>query len=136
MRLKQRIVRILIEEIVADVDQEKREIVLLIHWAGGRHSELRIRKNGLGKHQRCTGVEAIEVVRQMSGKFPDEQIAATLNRRDVFHVDMNPVQGREQAGARYVLVVSPRPSICWGRLWSVRSRKAEILRDMPGLRFL
>ena len=80
MRLKQRIVRILIEEIVADVDDEKREIVLLVHWAGGRHSELRIQKNGLGKHQRCTGVDAIEVVRQMSGKFPDEQIAATLNR--------------------------------------------------------
>jgi DNA invertase Pin-like site-specific DNA recombinase len=80
MRLKQRIVRILIEEIVADVDEEKRKIVLLIHWAGGRHSELNIQKNGLGKHQRCTGVDAIEVVRQMSGKFPDEQIAATLNR--------------------------------------------------------
>jgi hypothetical protein len=80
MRLKQRIVRILIEEIVADVDDAKREIVLLVHWAGGRHSELRIQKNGLGKHQRCTEVDAIEVVRQMSGKFPDEEIAATLNR--------------------------------------------------------
>jgi excisionase family DNA binding protein len=80
MRLKQRIVRILIQEIIADVDQEEQKIVLVIHWAGGRHSELRIEKNGLGKHQRCTGVDAIEVVRQMSGKFPDEQIAATLNR--------------------------------------------------------
>jgi len=80
MRLKQRIVRILVEEIVADVDDQKHEILLLIHWAGGRHSELRIRKNGLGKHQNCTGVDAIEVVRQMSGKFADEQIATTLNR--------------------------------------------------------
>jgi DNA invertase Pin-like site-specific DNA recombinase len=79
-RLKQRIVRILIEEIVADVDQDKEEIVLLIHWAGGRHSELRIKKNSTGHHQRCTSVEAVEVVRQMSGKFPDEEIAATLNR--------------------------------------------------------
>ena len=80
MRLKQRIVRILIDEIVADVDQEQQEIILLIHWAGGRHSELRVKKNGLGKHQRSTGVEAVEVVRQMSGKYPDEEIAATLNR--------------------------------------------------------
>ena len=39
MRLKQRIIRILIEEIVADVDQDKQEVVLLIHWAGGRHAE-------------------------------------------------------------------------------------------------
>ena len=80
MRLKQRIVRILIEEIVADVDQDRQEVVLLIHWAGGRHTELRVKKNGLGKHQRCTKVEAVEVVRQMSGKYPDEEIAATLNR--------------------------------------------------------
>jgi len=80
MRLKQRIVRILVREIIADVDQEKQQIVLLIHWAGGRHSELRVKKNGLGKHRRCTSVEAVEAVGQMAGKFSDEQIAATLNR--------------------------------------------------------
>jgi len=80
MRLKQRIVRILIQEIVADVESDRQEIVLLIHWAGGRHSELRIKKNGTGKHARCTSVEAVEVIRQMAGKFADEQIAATLNR--------------------------------------------------------
>jgi DNA invertase Pin-like site-specific DNA recombinase len=80
MRLKQRIVRILVREIVADVDQEKNEIVLLIHWAGGRHSELRVKKNEPGKHRLCTSTEAVEIVRQMAGKFSDEQIAGTLNR--------------------------------------------------------
>ena len=80
MRLKQRIVRILVHEIVADVDERTSEIVLLLHWAGGAHSELRIKKNGPGRHRHCTSVEAIEVIRQMAGKFPDEQIAATLNR--------------------------------------------------------
>lgn len=79
MRLKQRIVRILIEEIVADVDESSREIVLLIHWAGGRHSELRLKKRETGRHGRCTSVEAVGIVRQMAGRFPDEQIAATLN---------------------------------------------------------
>src|SRR5260370_18596568 len=78
MRLKQRIVRILIEEIVADLDQDKEEIVLLLHWAGGRHSELRIKKNGTGHHQRCTSVEAVEAVPQMSAQFPDEGIPPTL----------------------------------------------------------
>lgn len=80
MRLKQRIVRILIREIVADVDDQKQEIVLLLHWAGGRHSELRAMKNKTGRHQRCTALEIVEVVRQMAGKFSDEQIATTLNR--------------------------------------------------------
>jgi hypothetical protein len=80
MGLKQRIVRILIHEIVADVDDTQREIALLIHWAGGQHSELRVKKNESGKHGRSTSLEAIDVVRQMAGQFPDEQIAATLNR--------------------------------------------------------
>jgi len=80
MRLKQRIVRILIEEIVADVDEATTEIVLLLHWRGGRHSELRMKKNLTGKHGRCTSLEAIEVIRCMAGRFPDDQIATTLNR--------------------------------------------------------
>jgi DNA invertase Pin-like site-specific DNA recombinase len=80
MRLKQRITRILIQEIVADVDESAGEIVLMIHWAGGRHSELRVKKNLTGHHSRCTNMEAIEIIRQMAGRFPDEQIAATLNR--------------------------------------------------------
>jgi len=80
MRLKQRIVRILVHEIVADVDENGHEVVLLVHWAGGRHSELRVKKNKTGQHGRCTSMEAIEVVKQMAGSHTDEQIATTLNR--------------------------------------------------------
>ena len=80
MRLKQRITGILIREIIADVDENHREIVLLMHWAGGRHSELRLRKSETGKHRHCTSIDAIEVIRKMAGKFSDEQVAATLNR--------------------------------------------------------
>jgi len=80
MRVKQRIVRILNREIVVDVDEKSTEIVLLIHWAGGRHSELRVKKNQTGKHRWCTSVEAIQVLRQMAGNYTDEQIATTLNR--------------------------------------------------------
>jgi DNA invertase Pin-like site-specific DNA recombinase len=78
--LKQRIVRILVEELVVDVDEEKQETVVLIHWAGGRHSELRVPKLGTGHHGNSTGMEAIEVIRQMAGRFADGEIAATLNR--------------------------------------------------------
>ena len=30
-----------------------------------------------------------------------------MDRGEIFHVDLNPTKGREQAGARYVLIVSP-----------------------------
>lgn len=80
MRLKQRLVHILIDEIVVDVDQKSSEVVLVLHWAGGRHSELCVKKNGTGQHRRCTNLDAIGVIRQMAERFSDEQIAATLNR--------------------------------------------------------
>jgi excisionase family DNA binding protein len=80
MKLKQRIARILIQEIVVSFDEETSEIVLIIHWNGGRHSELRVRKNKTGHHNRTTKAEAIDVIRRMSGRYPDDQIAATLNR--------------------------------------------------------
>ncbi len=80
MRLKQRIVRILIRQIIADVDEKSREVVLVTHWAGDRHSELRVQKSVTGRSRRCTDPETIEVLRQMAGKFSDQQIAATLNR--------------------------------------------------------
>ena len=31
-----------------------------------------------------------------------------MERGDIYHVDLNPIQGREQAGARFVLIVSPK----------------------------
>jgi len=31
-----------------------------------------------------------------------------VDRGDIYHVDLNPTKGREQAGPRYVLIVSPR----------------------------
>jgi DNA invertase Pin-like site-specific DNA recombinase len=50
MRTRQRLVRSLITEIVADVDAPAGEIVLVIHWKGGQHSELRVRKPKSGEH--------------------------------------------------------------------------------------
>jgi len=80
LALKQRIIRILVEEIVADVDLQAQEVVLVMHWAGGRHSELRVPKLKTGHHSRCTKAEAVDIVRQMAGSYADEQIALTLNR--------------------------------------------------------
>lgn len=31
-----------------------------------------------------------------------------MERGDIYHVDLSPIRGREQAGARYVVIVSPR----------------------------
>lgn len=48
MRLKKRLVRTMIQEIIANVDEERAAVDLVIHWAGGCHTALRVRKNRTG----------------------------------------------------------------------------------------
>ncbi|MEE9589473.1 MAG: recombinase family protein [Hyphomicrobiaceae bacterium] len=80
MRTRQRLVRALITEIIADVDEEAGEIILIIHWKGGQHSEVRVKKPKAGEHGCHTPEEAIAVMRSMAGRWSDQDIAATLNR--------------------------------------------------------
>lgn len=80
MRARQRLVRTLIAGIVADVDEEARDVLLTIHWVGGRHSQLRVRKPRSGEHGCRTPEEALAVIRSMAGRWSDEHIAASLNR--------------------------------------------------------
>lgn len=80
MRSRQQLLRALIADIVADYDESSRDIVLTIHWRGGQHSELRVRKAKTGEHGCRTSEEAIAVIRTMATRWSDEDIAATLNR--------------------------------------------------------
>ncbi|MCP3468644.1 recombinase family protein [Bradyrhizobium sp. CCGUVB23] len=80
MRARQQLLRALIVDIIADVDDAARDVVLTIHWQGGQHSELRIRKPRSGEHGSSTAEDALAVIRSMAGRWSDEHIAATLNR--------------------------------------------------------
>ena len=80
MRARQQMLRALVVDIVADVDDAVRDVVLTIHWRGGRHSELRVRKPRSGEHGCATTDDALSVMRSMAGRWSDEHIAASLNR--------------------------------------------------------
>jgi excisionase family DNA binding protein len=83
MRARQRLLRALIVNIVVDVDDQAREVVLTIHWRGGQHSELRVRKPRTGEHGCTTTEDALAVMRSMAGRWSDEHIAASLNRMGI-----------------------------------------------------
>jgi len=78
-RLKKRIVRTLIHEVVADIDDAASEIVLIVHWVGGAHSELRLPKRRRGQRN-STSADIIQAVRQMVLIASDDLIAGLLNR--------------------------------------------------------
>ena len=80
MRDKQRLIRTLIEDIIADFDDSTGEIALVVHWKGGQHTELRVMKPKPGEHSSRTSEEALAIIRDMAGRWSDEAIAACLNR--------------------------------------------------------
>jgi hypothetical protein len=57
MRTRQRLVRALITEIVVDIDEAAGEIVLVIHWKGGVHTELRVPRRRRGENSTHTAKE-------------------------------------------------------------------------------
>src|SRR3954471_22604922 len=65
---RKRIIRTLIEEIVVRIEADA--LSLVIRWAGGDHTPLRVRKNRAGQHRWGTDADVVELVtvlaRQMS----------------------------------------------------------------------
>jgi DNA invertase Pin-like site-specific DNA recombinase len=79
-RLKKRIIRTLIEEVLVDVDSSHGELILTLHWKGGVHTELRLprrRRGQCGTQTSRALIEAVEVLARISS---DDLIAGVLNR--------------------------------------------------------
>ena len=80
MRSRQQLLRALVTDIIADIDESTREVILTVHWRGGQHSQLRVRKPKSGEHGCRTPEDALAVMRSMASRWSDEDIAASLNR--------------------------------------------------------
>jgi DNA invertase Pin-like site-specific DNA recombinase len=78
-RLKKRVVRMVIEEVIADIDAEAGEIILLVHWIGGVHTELRLPRRRRGQRN-STSHDIIAAVRLLVRIADDDLIAGILNR--------------------------------------------------------
>jgi DNA invertase Pin-like site-specific DNA recombinase len=79
-RLRKRIVRSLIHEVVVDVDNAASEIVLVIHWKGGLHTDVRVPRRRRGQSSTHTAPAILDAVRSLVRICPDPFIANVLNR--------------------------------------------------------
>ena len=75
---RKRILRAVLEEIVATSAEDR--IELLLHWRGGDHTRLSVARNRTGQHRWRTSAEVGELIRALARQQPDSAIAATLNR--------------------------------------------------------
>jgi DNA invertase Pin-like site-specific DNA recombinase len=80
VRLKKRLLRTVIHEVVVDVDADVGEVILLIHWHGGVHTELRIPRRRRGQNSAQTPKDLIAAIRVLARICSDDILASTLNR--------------------------------------------------------
>ena len=79
-RTKQRLTRVLVREVVLDLDEAAKEAVVTIHWTGGRHSEIRVARVSTGRYPDDRHPSPVEVIRALGGQWPDRELAVTMNR--------------------------------------------------------
>ena len=61
-----------------DIDEASREVMLVIHWHGGQHTEVRTARRA--RSSRHTDLAAIEVLKRLAGRFDDGAVASMMNR--------------------------------------------------------
>ncbi len=75
---RKRIIRVVLREVVARVEDD--QIHLLLHWQGGDHTRLTVRKNRRGQTRWSVEPETVELIRACARWMPDKAIAGMLNR--------------------------------------------------------
>ena len=78
--LKKRIMRTLIENVLVDVDPEKGLIDVIIHWKGGIHSELQVRRRKRGQNRFAAPDNVVEIIKELVKVCTDDIIASVMNR--------------------------------------------------------
>ncbi len=79
-RTKQRLIHILVQEVICELDDATNEAVLLIHWTGGRHTEVRVPRVKTGRYPTDMAPTAVDALRKLAGHWPDRELAVSLNR--------------------------------------------------------
>lgn len=106
-RLKKQVVRTVIHEII--VRRSDDELVFVVHWAGGVHTELRIDRPAAGSHFK-TQQGAIEIIRSLARRYDDGLIAGVLNVHGLTTGRGNKWNGARVASARRQYGIEPTSS--------------------------
>lgn len=75
---RKRILRMVLSEIMVRVEGET--IECLLHWQGGDHTRLAVRRNRSGQHRWVTDTTTADLIGELARTHPDRTIAAVLNQ--------------------------------------------------------
>ena len=80
MALKKKIIRILIKEIMVSLDDASQALTFIIHWHGGCHTTMSMRKPLSGAVKYKTPAQDIDVIRKMAVRYSDGESARVLSK--------------------------------------------------------
>lgn len=78
---RKRLVRLLIEQVVATAAEGDRVLRTAVHWNGGEVTPLEVPRGRTGIHRYVAEPELLELLRHLASEFSDEQIARILHRK-------------------------------------------------------
>ena len=78
--LKKRILRAVLQKVIADTTDDPPSVHLKLHWAGGSHTELTVRENKVGYYNHINSEEVTELIRELALVCEDSAIVSILNR--------------------------------------------------------
>jgi hypothetical protein len=125
--LKKRILRTALQEIIANTTDDPPTVHLKLHWAGGSHTELTVRKNKTGYHNHINSEEVTELIRQLALVCEDSGIVSILNRLGYRTGNNNTWTEKRVQHVRHTkgFPACPLPD---QRLWLTMHQAAEALR--------
>lgn len=75
---RKRILRLMIREIIVDMTEDS--LPMVIHWQGGDHTSLTVKKNKAGHTRWTIAGETLDLVCVLARQMSDQHIASVLNR--------------------------------------------------------
>ena len=76
--MRKHVLRAVLVEIIVTVSADRIDLVL--HWQGGDHTELSVRRRKRGQTRIATDADTAEMIRELARLMPDRAITAFLNR--------------------------------------------------------
>lgn len=132
---KQRIVRILVHELLLDLDSASNDVLVTIHWTGGRHTEIRVPRVRARRYEEDSRPSAVEVMRKIAGQFSDRDMSATMNRMRCAGATPWTTEGVRELRAR--LGISPfDPSAARADLISINEASRRLSISVDAVRVL
>jgi len=80
LALKKRLVRTLIKEVIADIDEPRQQLRLIVHWHGGEHTEITMPRPLPANQLHRTADEDCELIKKMAARYTDAEIAQVLSK--------------------------------------------------------